>query len=101
MTLTLELSADQESRLQEAAQRRGVPVEQLAGEALEQLLQDLAAQVSGTVCHDRRSHIVRTGRALAGYGAAAHLGVRSEDVRRDHHEEVERETAHQKERGAA
>jgi len=41
MTITIEVAPETEARLQQEASRRGVPIEHVAGEMLDDLLQDI------------------------------------------------------------
>jgi hypothetical protein len=71
MMLTIELPPEMQAQLQEKAERSAQPVENYV---LSLVRRDLMAP--------------KAKRKLVGYGAAAHLGVSSEDVHRARREEV-------------
>ena len=80
MTLTLELPAEVERALEEKARDSGQSVTEYA-------LQLLAREAGNGVATQPK-------RQARSSGIAAHLGISSEDIHREHREEVERDERH-------
>ncbi|MDQ3812805.1 MAG: hypothetical protein M3347_02510 [Armatimonadota bacterium] len=79
MIVTLELAPETEDRLQAKAARCGMAPDDYVRQLVERDLSEVPTPKEPAS-------------RLRGYGIAAHLPVRSEDVHRAHRQEVERET---------
>jgi hypothetical protein len=87
MTLTLELTPEQERQLQTEAERSGIP---LSDYILRRLL--------GTPSQAPSNETARLAAIDAAFGALAGTGISSEDFMREKHEEIEREEQRWQER---